>query len=94
VKREPDDPEIFGSKGRFAGVASLTRTLGSSGEPGRPSCSAVQHSLDAIVLVQENWPCSSRMEVDNLDSEPTWSDCHILGRSTIDRKLRTYNEDR
>ena len=50
MKREPGDPEILGSKGRFAGVASLTRTLGSSGEPGRPFCSAVQHNLDDIVL--------------------------------------------
>lgn len=50
VKREfGDAAACFGSSGSRAGVAALMRALGSSGESGRPSCSAVQHSLDAIV---------------------------------------------
>jgi hypothetical protein len=50
VKCEPGEPVCFGSKGWLAGVAWLTRALGSSGEPGRPSCSAVQHNLDAMIM--------------------------------------------
>jgi hypothetical protein len=48
VKREFNDVGVFGSKGCFAGVTLLRRALGSSGESGRPSCSAVQHRRDDI----------------------------------------------
>lgn len=48
VKREPCEPWLLRSNGRFTGVASLTRILGSSGDDDRSSCSPVQHSLDAI----------------------------------------------
>lgn len=49
VTWEFGDVEPFDRRGRFAGVASVTRTLGSSGESARPSCSAVQHSLEAML---------------------------------------------
>jgi hypothetical protein len=49
VKREFGELASFGRRGRFAGVAWLTRALGSPGESGRPSCSAVQQSFDAMV---------------------------------------------
>ena len=48
MKREFNDAGVFGSKGCFAGVTLLRRALGSPGESGRPSCSAVQHRRDAI----------------------------------------------
>lgn len=48
VSREQLDSAAFGRRGIAAGVASLTRTLGKSGESDRPSCSAEQHSFDAI----------------------------------------------
>jgi hypothetical protein len=38
------------NSGRFAGVGWLTRELGSSGEPERSSCSAVQHRLVAMMM--------------------------------------------
>jgi hypothetical protein len=49
VKCEFGEPGCFGSSGLLAGVVALTRALGSSGEPERPSCSAVQQSLEAMV---------------------------------------------
>lgn len=39
----------FGSSGSCAGVDALTRALGSSGESDLPSCSAMQHSLEAML---------------------------------------------
>jgi len=48
VNLEFGEVASFGSRGCFAGVAPLRRALGSSGESGRPSCSAVQHSFDAM----------------------------------------------
>ena len=48
MKCEFNDAGVFGSRGCFAGVTLLRRALGSSGESGRPSCSAVQHRRDAI----------------------------------------------
>lgn len=72
MKREFKDAGVLGSKGCFAGVTLLRRALGSSGESGRPSCSAVQHRRDAIagsgnragelrifeeLLRFRGWPC-------------------------------------
>lgn len=52
MKREVREPSACNRRGRFAGVASLTRAFGGSGESVRPSCSAVQHSLDAIAQME------------------------------------------
>jgi hypothetical protein len=49
VKCEFGELGCLGRSGRLAGVVALTRALGSSGEPERPSCSAVQHSFEAMV---------------------------------------------
>lgn len=49
MNREFGEVGSFGSRGCFAGVAPLRRALGSSGDSGRPSCSAVQHSFDAML---------------------------------------------
>lgn len=54
VNCEFGDAASVVSSGSFAGVAALTRALGSSGESERSSCSAVQHSLDAMVACEEN----------------------------------------
>ena len=48
MNREFGEVASFGSRGCLAGVAPLRRALGSSGESGRPSCSAVQQSFDAM----------------------------------------------
>jgi hypothetical protein len=48
VKCEFGDATSGLSRGALAGVAELTRALGSSGESERPSCSAVQHNLEAM----------------------------------------------
>jgi len=53
VKCEFGDAVSAVSNGNFAGVAALTRALGNSGESERPSCSAVQHSFEAIVACEE-----------------------------------------
>jgi hypothetical protein len=50
VKREPGEPVHLGRSGRFAGVSWLGRALGSSGDSERWSCSAVQHSLVAMMM--------------------------------------------
>jgi hypothetical protein len=53
VKCELGDAGSVVSSGSFAGVAALTRALGISGESERSSCSAVQHSLDAMSTCEE-----------------------------------------
>lgn len=53
MKREFGELGSRGSRGCFAGVAPLGRALGSSGESGRPSCSAVQHSFDAMFALRD-----------------------------------------
>jgi hypothetical protein len=54
VKCEFGEPVGFGRSGRLAGVAALRRALGSSGEPDRSSCSAVQHSFEAMLSDEQS----------------------------------------
>jgi hypothetical protein len=74
VKREFGELASFGRRGRFAGVAWLTRALGSSGESGRPSCSAVQQSFDAMM---EGWVRMSEGFVLEVASLLTFASVHV-----------------